>query len=84
LAEGRGLWRVFVLDVWIVVGCADVQKISVSIFSRFLDEGRTVLCFECTVGVAAFSGTSKREPGYWCAVKSLCLKNNWHSEIDGG
>ena len=47
LAEQGSLWRVFVLGVWTVVGCADVQKMSVSPFSRFLDGGTTVLCFDC-------------------------------------
>ena len=39
--------RVVVLGVWIVAGCADVRKISVSPFSRFVNGGTTVLCFEC-------------------------------------
>lgn len=46
MAEEGSLWRVFVLGMWIVVGCADVQMISVSPFSRFLDGGPNVLCFE--------------------------------------
>jgi hypothetical protein len=47
LAEEGSLWRVFVLGVWIVVMCAEAQKIAVSPFSWFLDGGTTVLCFEC-------------------------------------
>jgi len=47
LAEEGSVWRVFVLGVWFVVGCADVQKISVSPFSRFLGGETTVLWFEC-------------------------------------
>jgi len=32
--------------MWIVVGCANVQMISVFPFSRFLDGGPNALCFE--------------------------------------
>jgi hypothetical protein len=69
LAEEGSLWRVFVLGMWIVVGCADVQKISMSPFSCF-----EYICF-CTECVAAFSGISRHGPAYWRAVRSLCFKN---------
>lgn len=35
LAEEGSLWRVFVFGMWIVVGCADVQKILCSHLAGF-------------------------------------------------
>jgi len=45
LAEEGSLWRIFVLGVLIVVGCADVQNISLSPFSQFLDGRTTCVVF---------------------------------------
>ena len=71
LAEEGSLWRIFVLGVL-------MYRTFLSPFSRFLDGGTTALCFECACfvseAVAAFSGISKHEPGYWRAVNSLFSK----------
>ena len=87
LAGEGSLWHVFMLGVWIVVGCADVQKISVSPFSRFLDGGTTVLGFECicfSLRASQHSVAFQNMNPVTCLKWSSCVLKTWHSEIDGG